>query len=100
LAQGAANARDAEDLTDIYLLLGMSYDALKQYDKSVDAYLKSLEERKDNLEARFQLGMAYAAKGDKANATKYLQEFVKQGGGGNAFLLQAAADRLVKLAGE
>jgi tetratricopeptide (TPR) repeat protein len=100
LVQGAANARDAEDLSDINHQLGMSYDALKQYDKSVEAYEKALEARKDNLEARFQLGMAYAAKGDKAKARKYLEEFVKQGGSGNTFLIQAANDRLLKLTGE
>ena len=100
LVQGAQNARDSEDLTDIYHQLGMAYDALKQYDKSIESYTKALEARKDNLEARFQLGMAYAAKGDKGNARKFLEEFVKQGGAGNTFLIQAANDRLLKLTGE
>jgi len=100
LKQGAANARDNEDLTDIYHQLGMAYDALKQYDQAIEAYNEALKARKDNLEARFQLGMAYAAKGDKANARKFLEEFVKQGGAGNTFLIQAANDRLLKLTGE
>ena len=100
LQQGSANARDAEDLADIYNQLGMSYDTMKQPDKSIDAYSKALDARKDHMQARFQLGMAYATKGDKANARKYLDEFLKQGGGGDPYLIQGANDRLMKLAAE
>lgn len=95
--QGAQYAKDAEDRTDIYYYLGMAYDGLKRYDKAIEAYLKAIEERKDNQDARLQVGLAYANKGDKANARKYLEEFVKQGGGGNAFAVQAANQRLMGL---
>ncbi len=100
LSQGAQYARDAEDVTNIYYYLGMAYDGLKQYDKSAEAYVKAIDTQKGNVEARLQAGMAYANKGDKANAKKYLSEFVKMGGGNNPFNIQAANDRLAKLAAE
>ncbi len=100
LSQGAQYARDAEDLTNIYYYLGMAYDGLKQYDKSAEAYLNAINARKENVEARLQAGMAFANKGDKENAKKYLSEFVKMGGGNNAFAIQAANDRLAKLAAQ
>lgn len=101
LSEGAKHARDAEDRTNIFHALGMAYVALKQHDKAVEAFEKALEERKDNLDARFQLGMAYAELGKKAEARKYLEEYTKQGGGtGNVFFVQAANDRLLKLTGE
>jgi len=98
LSQGAQYARDSEDLTNIYYYLGMAYDGLKQYDKSAEAYVKAIDTRKENVEARLQAGMAYANKGDKANAKKYLGEFVKMGGGNNPFNIQAANDRLSHIA--
>jgi tetratricopeptide (TPR) repeat protein len=97
LSQGAQYARDGDDLTNIYYHLGMAYDGLKQYDKAVEAYLSSIRSGKGNVEARLQAGMAYANKGDRDNAKKYLGEFVKMGGGNNAFAIQAANDRLAKL---
>jgi tetratricopeptide (TPR) repeat protein len=100
LTQGAANARDGEDVTNIDYYLGMAYDGLKQYDKAADAYLAAIQARKENVEARLQAGMAFANKGDKDNAKKYLSEFVKMGGGNNPFNIQAANDRLSKLATE
>jgi tetratricopeptide (TPR) repeat protein len=98
LSQGAQYARDAEDLTNIYYYLGMAYDGLKQYDKAADAYLNAISARKENVEARLQAGMAFANQGEKDKAKKYLGEFVKMGGGNNAFAIQAANDRLGKLA--
>ena len=100
LSQGAQYARDAEDLTNIYYYLGMAYDGLKQYDKSAEAYINAINARKENVEARLQAGMAFANKGDKPNAEKYLSEFVKMGGGNNAFAIQAANDRIAKLKAE
>jgi tetratricopeptide (TPR) repeat protein len=97
LSQGAQYARDAEDLTNIYYYLGMAYDGLKQYDKSSEAYVNAIDARKENVEARLQAGMAYANRGDKAQAQKFLEEFVKMGGANNAFAIQAAKDRISKL---
>jgi tetratricopeptide (TPR) repeat protein len=100
LSQGAQYARDAEDLTNIYYYLGMAYDGLKQYDKAAEAYLNAIGARKENVEARLQAGMAFANKGDREQAKKYLTEFVKMGGGNNPFAIQAANDRLAKLSAE
>ena len=100
LSQGAQYARDSEDLTNIYYYLGMAYDGLKQHDKAAEAYLNAIGARKENVEARLQAGMAFANKGDNEQAKKYLSEFVKMGGGNNAFAIQAANDRLAKIASE
>ena len=82
---------------NIYYYLGMAHDGLKQYDKAGQAYLSAIEASKENVEARLQAGMAFSNHGDKEKAQKYLAEFVKMGGGNNAFAIQAANDRLAKL---
>ncbi len=99
LVQGAQYSRDPEDTSDVYYQLGLAYDAQKQYDKAVDSFLKSLENKKDNLDARLQLGFAYANQGDKPNAISYLEEFIKTATGNAqyAFAVTAANDRLLKL---
>jgi regulator of sirC expression with transglutaminase-like and TPR domain len=63
-------------------------------------YTEALELRNDNLDARRQRGFCYAAKGDKAKAREDLETFVKSGGGGNTFQIQAANERLMRLTGE
>ncbi len=100
LTLGAQYARDSEDRTNIYYYLGMAHDGLKEYDKAAEAYLAAIQERKENVEARLQLGMAYANAGKKVEAKKYLEEFVKMGGGNSPFNIQAAHDRLAKMASE
>ena len=97
LDQGTLNVKDPGELTDIFYYLGLAFDAQKQYDKSIEAYTQALEVKADNVDAKLQRGFAYANKGDDANATKDLEEFVSQGGGGNAFNIQAANDRLMRL---
>lgn len=98
LEQGAIHVKDRADLTDIYYYLGLAHDAQKAWAKAIEAYSKALEVKGDNIEARLQRGFAYANAGDKASARKDLEEFVKQGGGGNTFNVQAANDRLIRLA--
>jgi len=97
LGQGAQYARDAEDLTNIYYYLGMAHDGMKQYKQAAEAYVKAIDARKENVEARLMAGMAFANAGDKENAKKYLTEFKKLGGGNNQFNVAAATDRLQKL---
>jgi tetratricopeptide (TPR) repeat protein len=97
LTQGAHYARDPEDKTNIYYYLGMAYDGQKQFAKAAEAYQNAINEKKENIEARLQAGMAFANNGDKANAEKYLKEFLKMGGSSNQFNIQAANDRLAKL---
>ena len=97
LEQGAQYVKDPEDLTNISYMLGLAYDQLGQFDKSAKAYEAALEAKKDNMEARLQLGLAYYNKGDFKQAQKYLDEFVRLGGGGNSFNISAANDRLSKM---
>lgn len=97
LDQGTLNVKDGSELTDIYYYLGLAFDAKKENDKAIEAYTKAIEVKPDNVDAKLQRGFAYANKGDNANATKDLEEFVSQGGGGNAFNIQAANDRLMRL---
>jgi tetratricopeptide (TPR) repeat protein len=100
LEQGAQHARDDADRTNLYFQLGRAYDSLRKFDQAVEAYEKALGAKKDNMDARFQLGMALANKGDKAAARKQLDEFVKLGGGGNKFNMDAAMQMSVKLISE
>ena len=97
LVQGAQYARDAEDLTDIYYYLGLSRSALKQTDGALEAYAQAVDARADNVQAKLQLAMAYADKGDDEKALELLEDFVKTGGGGDAFALQAANDRIMRI---
>jgi len=97
LSQGAMYTRDPEDLTNVYYYLGMTYDAQKAYDKAAEAYLQAIQAKRENVEARLQAGLSFAAKGDKENAKKYLQEFLKMGGGQNQFNITVATETLGKL---
>ncbi len=98
LEKGGQHVRDPEDRTNIFHQLGLAYHAKKDFDKAIAAYEKALDASVANLDARLMLGMAYADKGDKVNAKKNLDEFMKLGGGGNPFNQQNAADRLAKMA--
>jgi tetratricopeptide (TPR) repeat protein len=100
LDQGRINVKDPIEASDIYYHLGLAYERQNNFDKAVEAYSSSMEKRKDNIDALRQRGFAYAAKGDKAKARQDLESFVKQGGGGDAFHIQAANERLMRLTGD
>jgi tetratricopeptide (TPR) repeat protein len=91
--------REAEDLTNAYYYLGMTFESQKQWDKAIEQYKKAVETKgkTENVEARLQLGRAYFYKGDLNNAKKYLEEFIKMGGGANPFNLSTANDLLAKI---
>lgn len=80
LEQGQQHSQ-GEHLPNIYYYLGLSYDAQKNWDKSISAYSsaidKSREVNKDNVEAKFQRGLAYIQKGDKSKAQADLEEVSK-----------------------
>ncbi|MCP4446307.1 MAG: tetratricopeptide repeat protein [Myxococcales bacterium] len=97
LDQGRINVRDGEDLTEIYYSLGMAYTKQGSWDKAIDAYSNAIQTRPSNLDALRQRGFAYAEKQDVENAKKDLKSFVDQGGGGDAFHIQAANQRLFRL---
>ena len=97
LDQGRLNVRDGEDLTEIYYSLGMAYTKQGNWDKAIEAYSNAIQTRSSNLDALRQRGFAYAEKQDVENAKKDLKSFVDQGGGGDAFHIQAANQRLFRL---
>lgn len=104
LEQGAPHAMDRDDRSNIYYQLGLVYDSTQKYDQAVDAYQKALEAKGDNLDAKFQLGLTLATKGDKNKAREVLTDYLKTVGQGTtqstAFKIMAANLRLAKLAGE
>jgi tetratricopeptide (TPR) repeat protein len=103
LQQGAeAVTRDPEARANINYQLGLCYDALQQWDNAIAAYQKALEDAPGDIETKLQLGFSYAEKGDKANAKKFLGEYTKSAGSGeaNAFKLTAANTRLFKIMAE
>jgi tetratricopeptide (TPR) repeat protein len=97
LDQGRLNVKDPQELSDVYYHLGLAYERQGNMDKAAEAYSSAIEKRSDNLDARRQRGFVYAAKGDKEKAKTDLEIFVKAGGGGNAFNLQAANERMFRL---
>ena len=98
LDQGSRHVKEASEVSLIFLLLGLSYDSQQNWDKAIEAYTQALKYRPDNVEAKLQRGFAYNEKGDPTNAKKDLEEFVKVGGGGNPFNVQAANQVLMLLA--
>jgi tetratricopeptide (TPR) repeat protein len=103
LEQGAQTCKDPEDRANINYQLGLAYDNLQQWDNAIRAYEASMKDDPGNIDAKLQIGMTYAAKGDKANGKKYLEEYTKavgQGDQANAFKLMAANARLFKLLSE
>jgi tetratricopeptide (TPR) repeat protein len=103
LEAGGATCRDKMDCADINYQLGLSYDGLQQWDKAIEAYQKALADDPGNIDAKLQLGMTYASKGDKINGKKYLDEYIKavgQANDANSFKLMAANARMMKLMSE
>lgn len=80
LEQGTHHV-DSAELPNVYYYLGMAYDAQKNWDKAIDAYtqsiMKSKEANRDNVEAKFQRGLAYIRKGDKDKARPDLEDVSK-----------------------
>lgn len=97
LDQGRLNVKDPQELSDVFYHLGLAYERQGNWDKAIEAYSSAMDKRTDNLDAQRQRGFSYANKGDKASAMKDLDAFVKSGGGGNAFNIQAANERLFRL---
>lgn len=97
LTQGGMHVLEADDLTNINYNLGMSYEKQGNWDKAIEAYTASLDADKANADALRQRGFAYAEKNDKVNAEKDLSAFIEGGGGGEAFQLAAANQRLHRI---
>jgi Tfp pilus assembly protein PilF len=100
LQTGLAKIDDPEEAAKLYYHLGLAYQKQNKLKEAVEAYGNALERRQNILDARRQRGFAYADMGEKAKARADLEAFVKAGGGGNAFEVQTANQRLLRLAVE
>ena len=66
----AKNGEDASVRTD----LATAYLYQRQVDKAVDGYLQAIAAKPDFLQAHFNLGLAYEAKGDREKAMASLEK--------------------------
>ncbi len=96
--QGATVVPGANEVSDIWYVVGMAYDDKRMDDKAIEAFDKALESRRDNHKAKFQRGQAYFRKGDFAKAKKDLEEFSKSGGSSVEFAKQQASKMLLDIA--
>lgn len=98
LEQGTQHV-DSDQLSDVYYYLGLAADAQKNWDKAIDAYTQAIDKAKsanrDNIEAKFQRGLAYLRKGDKDKARPDLEEVSK--GSPDPFTKQEANKALMEL---
>jgi tetratricopeptide (TPR) repeat protein len=97
LDQGRVNVKDPTDQGELLFFLGFAYEKQGNLDKAIQNYSAALEKSAGDLAARRQRGFAYANKGDKEKAKADLEAFVKAGGGGSPFELQAANERLLRM---
>jgi len=96
--QGAGNVPGANEVSDIWYVLGMAYSDKSQWDKAIEAFDKSLESKRDNHKAKFQRGQAYFKKEDFTHAKRDLEEFSKSGGASLEFAKQQAQKMLMDIA--
>jgi tetratricopeptide (TPR) repeat protein len=97
-SQGAVNVPGANEVSDIWFVLGMGYDDKNNWDKAIEAFDKSIESKRDNHKAKFQRGQAYFKKGDMTHAKRDLEEFSKSGGASLEFAKQQASKMLMDIA--
>jgi tetratricopeptide (TPR) repeat protein len=97
LDQGRLNVKDPMEQSNILYHLGFAYEKQGNWDKAIDAYTQAIQKSGENIDALRQRGFVFANKGDKEHAKQDLEAFVKSGGGGNAFEVQAANERLQRL---
>jgi tetratricopeptide (TPR) repeat protein len=97
LDQGRLNVKDPRDQGELLFALGFAYEKQGNLDKAIENYTAALEKGAGDLGPRRQRGFAYANKGEKEKAKADLEAFVKAGGGGNAFEMQAANERLLRM---
>ena len=97
-SQGTVNVPGSNEVSDIWFVLGMSYDDKRMADKAIEAFDKAIESRKDNHKAKFQRGQTYFRKGDFTHAKRDLEEFSKSGGASLEFAKQQASKMLMDIA--
>ncbi len=97
-SQGTTVVPGANEVSDLWYVVGMTYDDKGQYDKAIEAFDKALESRRDNHAAKFQRGQAYFRKNDFPKAKKDFEEFAKGGGSKLEFAKQQAQKMLLDIA--
>jgi tetratricopeptide (TPR) repeat protein len=89
---------DSNEAGDLWYVVGMTYDDKSLYEKSIEAYTKALEYRRDLHVAKFQRGQAYYKLGNYPNAKRDLEEFSKTGGASVSFSKAQASKMLMDIA--
>jgi len=89
---------DSNEAGDLWYIVGMCYDDKSLYEKSIEAYTKALELRRDLHVAKFQRGQAYYKLGNFPNAKRDLEEFSKTGGASVSFSKAQASKMLMDIA--
>jgi len=89
---------DSNESGDLWYVLGMAYDDKSLFEKSIEAYTKALEQRRDLHVAKFQRGQAYYKLGKLPEAKRDLEEFSKTGGASVNFSKAQAAKMLMDIA--
>jgi tetratricopeptide (TPR) repeat protein len=97
-SQGTVNVPGSNEVSEIWFVLGMSYDDKRMDDKAIEAFDKAIESKKDNHKAKFQRGQAYFRKGDFVHAKRDLEDFSKSGGASLEFAKQQASKMLMDIA--
>ena len=97
-SQGAQNVPGANEVSDIWYVLGMGYYDKSNWDKAIDAFDHAIESKRDNHKAKFQRGQAYFKKGDFTHAKRDLEDFSKSGGASLEFAKQQAQKMLMDIA--
>jgi len=90
----------AADAADLWLEIGMAYDAKASDDKAIAALGKAIAIAPDNASAKLQRGRIYFRKGDTANARRDLEDVVRSTDERADTAKQLAAQMLARLAGE
>lgn len=90
LENGSVHVIDPLEKSDVLYHLGFAYEKQNNLEKAVDAYNKALKLQKGNIDALRQRGITFYKLKKLKKADKDLDAFIKSGGGGNAFQLQAA----------
>lgn len=98
--QGAAPniLPDGNEAGQLWYLVGMAYDDKSLFEKSIEAYTKALDQRRDLHQAKFQRGQAYYKMGNYPNAKRDLEEFSKTGGASVNFEKAQASKMLMDIA--
>lgn len=89
---------DGNEAGDLWYTLGLVYDDKSLFEKSIEAYTKALEMRRDLHKAKFQRGQAYYKMGNYPSSKRDLEEFSKTGGAAVNFEKAQAAKMLMDIA--